>query len=209
MTEGVYPKIDGDILYASEVNASPPIGTVMSWLKSLTGTPSLPSNWVECNGQLISDVNSPYNGVTLPNLNGTQTFLRGNSTSGATGGSTTHTHTGPSHDHTWSDTVNISISGSTNTTGSHTHSVSGTTSTYNDTAYLNSIGGGSGTIYATDDHSHTWSDTSSSDGSHSHTFSDSDSDSIGGTTSASGTGATGSAGTLPTYYEVVWIIKIK
>lgn len=67
-----------------------PIGSVQAWLKSLTGTPSLPSNWVECNGQTISDAASVYNGVTIPNLNasggGTQRFLRGATASGITGG---------------------------------------------------------------------------------------------------------------------------
>lgn len=72
----------------------PPIGTIMPWLKDLTGVPqTLPWGWVECNGQTISDPESPLNGVTLPNLNGENRFLRGNTTSGGTGGSETHTHT--------------------------------------------------------------------------------------------------------------------
>lgn len=70
-----------------------PIGSVVAWLKSLTGTPALSSGWVECNGQTISDAESVYNGVTIPNLNGgSNRMLRGSSTSGTTGGSDTHTH---------------------------------------------------------------------------------------------------------------------
>ena len=70
-----------------------PIGAVLAWLKSYTNTPSLPANFVECNGQTLSDATSPYNGQTIPDLNGDNRFLRGNSTSGGTGGSETHTHT--------------------------------------------------------------------------------------------------------------------
>lgn len=68
----------------------PPIGSVVAWLKSLTNTPTLPDGWVECNGQSLSDSDSPYNGVTIPNLNasggGDQRFLVGGTTSGTTGG---------------------------------------------------------------------------------------------------------------------------
>ena len=69
----------------------------MSWLKTLPGTPALPANWVECNGQTLSDAQSPFNGAVIPNLNGAgggaPCFLRGDVTSGATGGSDTHRHT--------------------------------------------------------------------------------------------------------------------
>jgi hypothetical protein len=66
---------------------SPPIGSVIAWLKSYTNTPALPSGWVECSGQTLSDADSVYNGQVIPNLNtGTQRFLRGSSTSGTTGG---------------------------------------------------------------------------------------------------------------------------
>jgi hypothetical protein len=79
-----------------------PVGGVMAWMKSFPNTPSLPSNFAECNGQTLSDANSPYDGQAIPNLNGsggTKRFLRGSTTSGTTGGSDTHTHsmnfTGP------------------------------------------------------------------------------------------------------------------
>ena len=72
---------------------SPAIGSIVNWTKSLSGVPStLPNGWVECNGQVLSDSDSPLDGVTLPDLNVTQRFLRGNSTSGGTGGSNTHSH---------------------------------------------------------------------------------------------------------------------
>lgn len=95
--EGVFPKVDGDILYASEATAFAPTGCVMAWLKSYTNTPALPDSWVECNGQVLSDAKSPYNGQTIPDLNGTtdtdKLFLRGATSSGGTGGSATHYHT--------------------------------------------------------------------------------------------------------------------
>jgi hypothetical protein len=65
-----------------------PIGGVVAWLKTLTGCPALLPNWVECNGQVLSDGESPFNTQTIPNLNGAVSaglkgrFLRGNATSG-------------------------------------------------------------------------------------------------------------------------------
>jgi hypothetical protein len=87
---------DNNILTAGQLNDNftllPPIGTIVSWAKSLTGTPALPANWVECNGATLSDAGSPLNGQVMPNLNATNRFLRGSTSSGATGGSETHSH---------------------------------------------------------------------------------------------------------------------
>ena len=94
MTEGVFPKADGDILFASEANGLVPIGTILPWVKTLTNTPSLTGQFVECNGQTLSDADSVYDGVVIPNLNGgTYKMLRGALASGGTAGSDTHTHT--------------------------------------------------------------------------------------------------------------------
>lgn len=60
-----------------------PVGTINAWHKSMTGTPTLPDGWVECNGQVIGDTESPYDGQTIPDLNGQARFLRGSSTSGS------------------------------------------------------------------------------------------------------------------------------
>jgi microcystin-dependent protein len=79
-----------------------PIGSVVAWLKSYANTPALPSGWVECNGQTLSDEDSVFNGQAIPNLNGADRFLRGNSTSGVTGGAATVQLTiqqMPSHSH--------------------------------------------------------------------------------------------------------------
>jgi hypothetical protein len=114
-------------------NVSPPVGSVQAWLKNYTNTPVLPTGWVECNGQTLSDVASPYNGQVIPNLNGTNVFLRGNATSGTTGGSATL----PNHTHSVSITSAIGNAGLTFPMGSsanvstqthdHTHAVSGST----------------------------------------------------------------------------------
>jgi hypothetical protein len=70
-----------------------PIGGVAAWLKSMANTPALPAEFVECNGQVLNDPLSPYNGATIPDLNGEARFLVGSSTSGTTGGTVGHSHT--------------------------------------------------------------------------------------------------------------------
>ena len=85
---------------------------------------------MECNGQTISDAASPYNGQTLPNLNGNRQFLRGNSTSGGTGGATTHVHLyGATTEVEDGDTDVQADSGSPATVAAfgHVHTFSGTT----------------------------------------------------------------------------------
>jgi hypothetical protein len=58
-------------------------------------TPQLPDGWVECDNSIINDADSPYNGVNAPDLNSASNrFLRGNISSGATGGNLTHNHGG-------------------------------------------------------------------------------------------------------------------
>ena len=59
-----------------------PVGSVIAWHKSLPGTPALPDGWVECNGQVIADPQSVYNGQTAPDLNIRGLFIRGSTVSG-------------------------------------------------------------------------------------------------------------------------------
>ncbi len=61
-----------------------PIGSIVAWHKTMTGVSVLGENFLECDGSLITDQESPLCGENLPNLNGTGRFLRGSSTSGAT-----------------------------------------------------------------------------------------------------------------------------
>jgi hypothetical protein len=64
-----------------------PIGGVIPWFKDTPGVPALPSNFVECNGQVLSDAASPLDGQTMPDINtGAQRFIRGGTNSGTTGG---------------------------------------------------------------------------------------------------------------------------
>ena len=76
-----------------------PVGCVLAYLKTLAGVPALPATWVECNGQVLNDAQSPLNGATIPNLNGAsggaRRFLRGANASGGTGGADTHAHAMP------------------------------------------------------------------------------------------------------------------
>ena len=137
---------NGQIIDANDVNDTnnaiimnqfvQPIGSVIAWLKDLTNTPSLPSNWVECNGQVLSDEDSVYDGQTIPNLNGTENrFLRGNATSGTTGGTKTHTLTiaeMPSHHHTIPTRVG----------SGYTSSITTVSMAANSTRNSNSTGGG-------------------------------------------------------------------
>lgn len=83
----------GTIIINGTTALTVPIGTVVLWHKSLTGIPSLPGGWAECDGSTISDADSPMNGQALPSLLSTRLYLRGNTTSGGTGGTTTHSHT--------------------------------------------------------------------------------------------------------------------
>ncbi len=67
----------------------------MAWPKSRANIPALPGTWVECNGQVLNDPDSPFHGQTIDDLNGVsgpRRFLRGAATSGGTGGGDSHTH---------------------------------------------------------------------------------------------------------------------
>ena len=61
-----------------------PVGAVLSWLKDYTNTPALSGDFVECNGQTLSDADSVFNGQVIPDLNGDARFLYGHSASGST-----------------------------------------------------------------------------------------------------------------------------
>jgi len=69
-----------------------PIGGIIAWNKTFANTPDLPTGFLELDGSVIDDADSPYNTQTLPDLNGNNNFLRGNDTSIGTGGASTHTH---------------------------------------------------------------------------------------------------------------------
>jgi hypothetical protein len=76
-----------------------PLGAILPFHASMSGAGTLPDFYIECNGQTITDGDSPFYGLNAPSLNGTtdadKRFLRGNSASGTTGGSETHYHDPP------------------------------------------------------------------------------------------------------------------
>lgn len=137
---GILKTQNGVSITAANLNGSigntvAPIGSIAAFLKNFTGAPSEPAGWVECNGQTLSDADSPINGQVIPNLNNSggaaaNRYLRGATTSGATGGSTTNSHT---------DTISTSsfYTGSNSDTaaqcsGQHYHTITYTTDTVSD-----------------------------------------------------------------------------
>lgn len=92
----VSPVQNGVVTVSIAATHIAPVGSVVAWMKSLPGTPALPANWVECNGQTLNDAGSVYNGQIIPELNGssdaTKRFLRGSAQSGVTGGAASHVH---------------------------------------------------------------------------------------------------------------------
>lgn len=145
--EGMGSNLQEQIKADSDAVPGVPIGAIIAWAKTLSGAPILPDNFVQCDGQTLSDGDSPFNGQTIPSLNAGLRFLRGNTTSGGTGGSETHVHTNP------------------------TTAVPSATTTVTDD-------GSNQVTIATGTHTHTQGDS-------------------------------GSFSTLPTYYQVVWIMRIK
>ena len=90
--EGVAAPIVNQIIWKDVGIGIIPIGAIVAYHKDLfTTAPPLLPNYVECNGQVLSDGDSPLDGKTIPNLN-VSTYLRGAVASGGTGGSTNHTH---------------------------------------------------------------------------------------------------------------------
>jgi hypothetical protein len=185
-----------------------PIGSIEAFHKSMAATPALPWGWVECNGQVLADPESPYNGQTMPSLNATGKFLRGSSVSGTmqtedVGG---HTHTGTTaangtHNH----------GGSTGSVNSNNGRVVPWDDNFgtdkmdaaNTGQLINTPPGGGGipwdglatvgnflTTIDQLDHTH----AISADGNHTHTF-----------TTNTNTGTE----TRPTNMSVVWIIRVK
>lgn len=74
---------DGANWFAFNLHNQEPVGSVKWWHKSANGTPqTLPWGWVEADGTVLSDAESPINGITLPAINTDGRFIRGSNTSG-------------------------------------------------------------------------------------------------------------------------------
>ena len=77
----------------------------------------------------LSDADSPLNGQVMPALNAANRMLKGATTSGATGGQATHTHTIALTTGGSSSTINGSIAGAgddVESSGGHTHNATQT-----------------------------------------------------------------------------------
>ena len=104
---------DPEVLYSDDLNdtfdttntsfndmkayALAPIGSIVGYhVDWASSNGSIPSGWLSCDGSVVDDSDSPLDGQTLPDLNGTtdsdSRFIRGNSTSGSTGGDVSHEH---------------------------------------------------------------------------------------------------------------------
>lgn len=132
---------------------SVPVGSIVAWHPDLPGMPPLSGDWMPCDGQMVTDVESPLLGQELPNLNGEGRYLRGGLFSGelqddataanglaaSAGLAGNHSHTVGSagaHNHNRTNVGGIgstrgfaaagnqSGTTSTNTAGNHTHSLS-------------------------------------------------------------------------------------
>ena len=230
-------EIPGGIFGQSDVRETPagsstssssiiaPIGTIMAWLKTLVHTPQvLPTGWVECDGAVVSDADSVYDGDTLPDLNGGE-FMRGFTTSGGTGGSDTMAHThGVTSNVAVGNHIALTVNGHTNhtaltlNTDQHNHSFSDTSDNPSATLIVNNDAGATRTV-ASNFHTHDVSGTTNND-THGHTFSqniDAHSAHAFGQNisnhSVTNNGVTSDAASndanIPKYYNVVWIIRIK
>lgn len=85
-------KIPSNVAGVAGTSSGFPVGALLPWLKSYANTPALEADWVECDGNVINDAESPFNGQNSPNLNGNNNFLRGAAASGGTGGAPSHLH---------------------------------------------------------------------------------------------------------------------
>ena len=93
-----------------------PVGGIIAWAKSFSGVPNLGESYRECDGSVIVDALSPMNGQTLPDLTDNR-FLKGSTTSGATGGSTTTSNDGAS------GIVEDGVTSAQKSDGDHVHTI--------------------------------------------------------------------------------------
>lgn len=80
-----------------------PIGAVLDWHKGLKNCPALPANFVPCDGRVIVDPRSPFNGVQIEDVNGQGLFTRASTISGTIQAADTvipaHAHSMNNHVH--------------------------------------------------------------------------------------------------------------
>ena len=84
MNRGLYPSLTKPHPDLVQPDTSLPVGTVVAWVRDMAEV-ELPDGWLECNGQMVTDRQSPLFGQVVPDLNGRYLFLRGGPTSGIEG----------------------------------------------------------------------------------------------------------------------------
>lgn len=129
-------------IISASAGASPfqiPVGGHMGYLKGFTGCPPLPYNWVEMNGQTLSNPLSPFNGQVIPNWNGNaagaDTLSNGKVAVYIRGGATANIYN--------ADAIKA-----------HTHPVNGTPGTLTVNAHTHSIAPGGASTAAASQASH-------------------------------------------------------
>jgi len=201
--------------FQSGAEMTAPIGSISWWHKSLTGCPALPAEWAECNGQVLNDVDSPFNGQTLPDINNTvKRFIRGGLASGGLqaegtkpngltiGNENSHTH-GIDHNHT--ETGNNASGGNDTKHASHDHTQTGYSSSGGSGKYNPLDTSSSGPSVVADNKTSTATVTTHA--VHKHTIGDYTGTSSAGT--SHNHGVTGDAETRPLNITMVAIIRIK
>lgn len=161
-----------------------PVGSIVAWHVDLPGTPALPDRWMPCDGQLVTDPDSPYLGETLPDLNGEARYLRGGMFSGMMQDDSTAAN---------------GLAATAGPAGNHSHSMGSAGAHSHSRTNVGGIGGTRGFAAAGDQSGTTSTNTA---GNHTH--------SIG--TAGEHTHAvslTGDAETRPITMTVVWIMRIK
>jgi len=157
-----------------------PVGSVTAWFPNLLSSATLPANFVECNGQVISDAQSPLDGVTIPNLNGGSYLTGTTGTTGTSVGSNSLTLTMANLPNTTISGTSSAVSAGTPagtisvaTAGAHTHTMTPVTSLYGDD--IGNTNGGDGQAIRVEEtnsagaHTHTATFTGTAMATHSHT----------------------------------------
>jgi hypothetical protein len=169
------------------------IGGLVPWHKDFAGVPDLPSEFLECNGQLITDTASPMYNQTLPDLNGEGRFLRGSATSGTEQSSQnkSHTHTGGTHNHAISFNTQIQNANHAHTVGYTNYGLQAGSTTRSHPSGLP----GSGNVVSSDntaDHIHSVIGNTADDGA-----------------VATSTGTADGSEARPDNMSVVWTMRVK
>lgn len=161
-----------------------PVGSIVAWHLDLPGTPALPPGWATCDGQMITDPDSPYFGQSVPDLNGEGRYLRGGLLSGMM-----------QDDATAVNGLNVTV----NSAGTHSHTM-GSAGTH--THSRTDVGGIGGTRGFAAAGNQSGSTSTSAAGAHTHGINP-----AGDHTHTAS--LAGDAETRPVTMSVVWIIRTR